>query len=118
MRKAFEFLKSFFRTQLVVVAISGYVFFVSAAGIAEAYRADAPHYMVRGEDGELIRQVSRQDYLRHEVGSGAFMLLMAMMFWGLAAYSLQETESESKKEIDLLKCKLAELEKEVASLKQ
>lgn len=39
------------------------------------------------------------------------MALMALMFWGLAAHSLKEAEEKNNKDIDYLKWKLAEYEK-------
>jgi hypothetical protein len=110
-RRIANFMKWYFRSQLLIVALCGYFLFLSAGRIDDAFRADAPYLVAYGEDGEVLKQVSRQEYLRHEVGSSVFMLLMALLFWGLAADSFRKIEDESKKELNLLKWKLAELEK-------
>lgn len=39
------------------------------------------------------------------------MIFFPLLFWGLAAHSLRQSEAEYEKEIELLKWQLSELEK-------
>lgn len=110
-RAAFNFLKWFFRSQLLVAAISSYVFFISFGEVRDAFSSNGPYLVPGPEYSDEILYVSRQEYIRHEASNGIFMALMALMFWGLAAHSLKEAEEKNNKDIDYLKWKLAEYEK-------
>jgi hypothetical protein len=109
--KLFGTLKWFFRSQLLITTASAFFFFASLDKIDEAYGYGGPYLVAYGEDGERVRQVSRKEFIRHEVVEGLMMIFFSLIFWGLAAHSLRQSEAEYEKEIKLLKWQLSELEK-------
>ena len=108
--KVFETLKWFFRSQLLVATASALLFFSSFEKITEAQHDSGPYHVAYGEDGENVKQVSRNEFMRHEAGELFLTMFFAVFFWGLAAYSLHQSDAEQKEEIRILKWKLSELE--------
>lgn len=99
-----------FRPHLLVAGIAALLAWGYLGKISDDLAHEGPYIVAYGEDGEDVREVSRNDFLRHNVTMSVVMLLFSACVWGIAAKSLKDKDTESEATIASLKNRLSLLE--------